>query len=75
MLENPQCLRKIVKETGAKSTDLVNQEDVETLCSKCDKFAAEWQPKADELWANTKHPTPKTQYYRETAEGKKSLDK
>lgn len=75
MLENPQCLRCIVKETGAKSTDLVNQEDVETLCSKCDKFAAEWQPKADELWKNTKHPKPKTQYYRETDEGKKNLDK
>ncbi len=72
MLENPQCLRRIIKETGAKSTDLVNQEDAETLCSKCDKFAAEWQPKADELWANTKHPSPKTQYYRDTEEGKKN---
>lgn len=75
MLENPQCLRHIVKETGAKSTDLITQEDVETLCSKCDKFAAQWQPKADELWNSTKHPNPKTQFYRDSEEAKKAVDK
>ena len=75
MLENPDCLRKMVKETGAVSTDLITKEDVETLCSKCDKFAREWQPVADELWNSTSHPNPKTQYYRETPEGKKALDK
>lgn len=70
MLENPQCLRKMVKETGAKSTDLLAPEDVDTLCSRCDKFAAEWAPVAQELWDSTKHPHPKTQYYRDTPEGK-----
>ncbi|MBQ8575089.1 MAG: radical SAM protein [Clostridia bacterium] len=68
MLENPEYLRKIIKITGAKSTDLVNQEGVENLCAKCDKFAKEWQPVADKLWADNKHPNPKTQYYRDTAE-------
>lgn len=68
MLENPEYLRKIIKITGAKSTDLVNQEGVENLCAKCDKFAKEWQPVADKLWAENKHPNPKTQYYRDTAE-------
>lgn len=68
MLENPEYLRKIVNITGAKSTDLVNQEGVENLCAKCDKFAKEWQPVADKLWAENKHPNPKTQYYRDTAE-------
>ncbi len=75
MLENPDCLRKMVNKTGAKSTDLITQEDVETLCSKCDKFAQDWQSVADELWNSTTHPNPKTQYYRETPEGKKALDK
>lgn len=70
MLENPQCLRKMVKETGAKSTDLLAPEDVDTLCSRCDKFAAEWAPVAQELWDSTKHPHPKTQYYRDAPEGK-----
>lgn len=70
MLENPDCLRKIIAKTGAKSTDLVEQEGVEALCSKCDKFASEWQPIADKLWADTKHPNPKTQFYRDTEEAK-----
>ena len=70
MLENPQCLRKIIAETGAKSTDLIETESAEQLCSKCDRFAAAWQPVADELWNSTKHPNPKTQFYRDTPEGK-----
>ncbi len=70
MLENPQCLRDIVNRTGAKSTNLIREETAEMLCSKCDKFAAEWAPKAQELWDNNKHPNPKTQYYRDTPEGK-----
>lgn len=75
MLENPDYLRKIIKVTGAKSTDLVNQEGVENLCAKCDKFAKDWQPVADKLWAENKHPNPKTQYYRDTAEAmKEKLD-
>ncbi len=65
MLENPQCLRRIIDETGAKSTDLIAPESAETLCSRCDKFAEEWAPEADKLWAETKHPNPKTQYYRD----------
>lgn len=70
MLENPQCLRDIVNRTGAKSTNLIQEETAEMLCSKCDKFAKEWAPRADELWKSTKHPNPKTQYYRDTEEGK-----
>ena len=71
LLENPDYLRKIVKMTGAKSTDLVNQEGVEHLCAKCDKFAAAWAPVAQKLWDENKHPNPKTQYYRDTAEAMK----
>lgn len=70
MLENPQCLRSLIKETGAKSTNLLGEETVEELCAKCDKFAAEWAPQAERIWNGTKHPNPKTQYYRDTPEGK-----
>lgn len=69
MLENPDKLREIIKETGAKSSDFLSCEDVETLCSKCDDFALAWQPVADELWASTTHPKNRTQYYRDTPEG------
>lgn len=70
MLENPQCLRDIIKCTGAKSTNLECEESAEALCSKCDKYAASWAPKAEEIWLNNKHPNPKTQYYRDTPEGR-----
>lgn len=72
MLENPEYLRKIVAETGAKSTDLLAPEDVETLCARCDKYAAAWAPEAEVLWGASKHPSPKTQYYRDTPEAKVS---
>ena len=70
MLENPECLRKIIAQTGAKSTDLIEPESADQLCSKCDRFAAAWKPVADDLWNSTKHPSPKTQYYRDTPEAK-----
>ena len=50
MLENPEILRKMVKESGAKSTDLIQEESVEHLCSKCDLYAAQWKNKSEELW-------------------------
>ncbi len=73
MLENPDCLRKIINETGAKSTNLEAPEDVETLCARCDRFAKNWQPVADELWKNNPHPKPKTQYYRDMDTSKDTL--
>lgn len=50
MLENPEILREMVKESGAKSTDLIQEESVEHLCSKCDLYAAQWKNKSEELW-------------------------
>ena len=59
MLENPEILQKIVKETGAKSTDLQSPETVEHLCTKCEEYARNWKPCADKLWSETK-VTPKS---------------
>ena len=70
MLENPEMLRKMVKETGAQSSDLQHKESVDELCAKCDGFASEWEPKAEELWASRPHRDTHTQYYRDTPEGK-----
>ena len=50
MLENPQKLRKMVTNAGAKSTDLQSPETVEHLCAKCDRYAREWEPAAQKLW-------------------------
>jgi len=49
MLENPDILPKMVKETGAKSTDLQSPEDVDSLCAKCHEYADCWAPYADKL--------------------------
>ena len=74
MLENPQCLRKIIAETGAKSTNLEGEETADSLCSKCDRFAAAWAPVAQKLWDTTPHPHPKTQFYRDTPEGRAAAE-
>ena len=50
MLENPEKLLSMVRETGAKSTDMESPEDCEKLCEKCGKYAEEWKPMADRLW-------------------------
>ena len=50
MLENPEILRNMVRETGAHSTDLQSPEPVDHLCDKCAVYAHEWKPEADKLW-------------------------
>ena len=50
MLENPEKLREMVACTGAHSTDLQSLESAEHLCAKCDRYAEEWKPVADDLW-------------------------
>lgn len=52
MLENPNKLREIIKVSGAHSTDLQSPESAEHLCAKCDEYAKNWKPAADELWYN-----------------------
>lgn len=75
MLENPDYLCRMVAETGAKSTDLVEKETAEELCSKCRSFAEEWAPVAKEVWDSTVHRETKTYYYRDTPEGKAEAEK
>ena len=53
MLENPEILQKMVRETGAKSTDLQSPESAEHLCKKCEEYARKWKPCAEKLWEET----------------------
>ena len=50
MLENPEKLRAMVKDTGAVSTDYQSPESVDHLCDKTSVYAENWKPKADEIW-------------------------
>ena len=54
MLENPEILPQLVRESGAKSTDLQAPETPEHLCEKCKAYAENWAPIADELWKSSR---------------------
>ena len=51
MLENPEALRAMVKETGAVSTDYESPESVDHLCNKTTPYAENWRGTADALGA------------------------
>ena len=63
MLENPQLLRKMVAETGAKGTNDESEETADELCSKCDDYAKTWGPEADKIWASQTHKKPSYENY------------
>ncbi len=50
MLENPEKLRAMVKETKARNTDYESYESADHLCDKCESYAENWKPTADKLW-------------------------
>lgn len=50
MLENPEFIERMVKETNAKSTDLKSPERVEDLVAKTKPYAEQWKDRAEELW-------------------------
>ncbi len=60
MLENPDDLPRMVAETGARSTDLVEQETPEQLREKTAAAAAAWAPVAERLWADEADPMHET---------------
>ena len=64
MLENPELLQKMVKETGAKSTDLESPESAEHLCGKCVEYAANWAGEAQQLWTSCPHHVAKHMNYK-----------
>lgn len=56
MLENPDVLPRLVAESGAHSTDLVEQETPEQLREKTKAAAEAWNPVADRLWTDENDP-------------------
>jgi MoaA/NifB/PqqE/SkfB family radical SAM enzyme len=50
LLDNPSALKRMVKESGARSTDLEAPENVDDLCAKTAGAAENWAPAADKLW-------------------------
>lgn len=54
MLENPEYLRAMVKDTKAQSTDYESPETVDHLCDKTKPYADAWEPMANKLWDKEK---------------------
>ena len=50
VLDNPGRLTVMVKESGAKSTDIMAPEEAADYCGKCVPAAKAWAPVARELW-------------------------
>lgn len=50
LLDNPEALAAMVKESNAKSTDMQAPEDVDSLCAKTVSAAEKWAVVADQLW-------------------------
>lgn len=50
ILDNPGKLAEMVEQTGARSTDLQEEEPAADLCAKCVERCEEWVPYADRLW-------------------------
>ncbi|MDR3295613.1 MAG: radical SAM protein [Clostridiales Family XIII bacterium] len=50
LLDNPETLRKMVKESGARSTDMQAPENVDDLVSKTLSQSEKWAATADPIW-------------------------
>ena len=54
LLDNPERLAAMVDASKAKSTDMVNPEDVHNLTAKTVPASEKWAPVADELWVENR---------------------
>ncbi len=52
MLENPECIERLVEESGAHSTYLTEDETVYELTAKTRPMAAQWAPVAERIWTD-----------------------
>ena len=64
MLENPEKLRGMIRNTGAQSTNMDAAESADTLCEKCEEYAAKWAPEADAIWKSKEHSKSGYQNYK-----------
>lgn len=52
LLDNPEKLQEMVKKSGAHSTQMVDNENVDELTDKCRDISEKWKAAADLLWNN-----------------------
>ena len=49
LLDNPEMLREMVNRSGARSTQILDMECVDSLCAKCEAISQEWAKTAEIL--------------------------
>jgi hypothetical protein len=54
LVDNPGRLTLMVKQTGARSTEIIEPDNAEELTARCVDFAKGWAPIAKELWEKEK---------------------
>lgn len=59
LLDNPEKLRQMVKESNAHSTQPIDREDVEDLTAKTEGAAKLWAETADRLWEKSQEEKKK----------------
>lgn len=57
LLDNPEKLREMIRRSGARSTQPLDEESAETLTAKVEGAAARWAPVADRLWEELRRGT------------------
>lgn len=65
MLENPKLLKEMVDATGAHQTNAEAPESADHLLSKTIKYAEEWAPVAERIWASEVHKKPAYENFTE----------
>lgn len=55
LLDNPEMLKKMVNNTCAQSTQLLDHESVEDLTDKCMNVSKRWEKTASRLWQEKEH--------------------
>lgn len=71
LLDNPEALQRMVKESGAHSTEMLNPEDVTELAKKTELPAQRWAPIAKQLWESPQEE--RFQRMKRDQPGKKSV--
>lgn len=57
LLDNPEKLREMIRRSGARSTQPLDEESAETLTAKVEGAAARWAPVANRLWEELRRGT------------------
>lgn len=75
MLENPECIEEMVEQSGAHSTDLVQEESVYELTAKTRPTAEKWAPVAERIWTDATDERAEERHRSDLGQAQTDLNK